>query len=78
MVFHCLSLEASSAFSSFRSLLRLSCSRLISISSSLRNERSRILRIASACTSVSLNAFISAGFGSSFSRMILMTLSILR
>ena len=36
MVFHCWSSELSSAFSSFRSLVRLSCSRLISISSSLR------------------------------------------
>ena len=35
------------------------CSALISISSSLRNERSRILRIASACMSVRPNAVIS-------------------
>ena len=78
MRFHCLSLEASSDFSSFRSPVRVSCSRLSSISSSLRKERSRMLRIASAWISVSLKARISAGFGSSFSRMILITLSRLR
>ena len=56
-----------------------SCSSvLISISSSLRKERRRMLRMASAWTSVSLNALISAGFGSSSVRMILITLSMFR
>ena len=50
----------------------------ISISSSRRKLRSRMLRMASAWTSVSLNVFISTGFGSSSVRMILMTLSRLR
>jgi hypothetical protein len=40
--------------------------------------RSRMLRMASAWISVSLNAFISTGFGSSSARMILITLSMLR
>ena len=52
-----------------RSLVRSSRSALssprISISSSLRKLRSRMLRMASACTSVSLKAFISTGLGSS-------------
>ena len=40
--------------------------------------RSRMLRMASAWISVSLNALINAGFGSSSVRMILITLSMLR
>ena len=55
-----------------------SCSLRISISSSLRRLRSRMLRIASACTSVSLKRFIITGFGSSSSRMMRITSSRLR
>ena len=62
----------------FNSLRRFLSSVRISISSSLRKLRSRMLRMASAWISVSLNALISAGFGSSSVRMILITLSMLR
>ena len=62
----------------FNSLRRFLSSVRISNSSSLRNDRSRMLRMASAWTSVSLNALISAGFGSSSVRMILITLSMFR
>ena len=51
---HCSSSEPSSSFRPFRSARSFVCSVRISISSSLRKERSRMLRIASACTSVSL------------------------
>ena len=62
----------------FNSLRRFLSSVRISISSSLRKLRRRMLRMASAWTSVSLNALISAGFGSSSVRMILITLSMFR
>ena len=67
-----------SSLSALRSVRRSLSSVLISISSSLRRLRSRMLRMASACTSVSLKVFIRTGFGSSSLRMILMTLSRLR
>ena len=50
----------------------------ISISSSLRNLRSRMLRIASACRSVSANSAIITALGSSSVRMISITRSRLR
>ncbi len=62
----------------FNSVRRFLSSVRISNSSSLRKLRSRMLRMASAWTSVSLNAFISTGFGSSSVRMILITLSMFR
>ncbi len=62
----------------FNSARRFLSSVRISNSSSLRKLRSRMLRMASAWISVSLNAFIKAGFGSSSVRMILITLSMLR
>ena len=77
-VFHCSFSErisfSTAAFSSRSSLFSV----LISISSSLRKLRSRMLRMASACTSESLKVFIRTGLGSSSLRMILMTLSRLR
>ena len=55
--------------------VRSPSSRFSSISSSLRSERRRVSRMALACSSVSLKTRISSCFGSSFSRMILMTRS---
>ena len=75
---HCSSSEPTSALSVLRSARRSLSSLRISISSSLRRLRRRMLRMASACTSVSLKVVISTGLGSSSLRMILMTLSRLR
>ena len=68
----------SSAWMSLRSFDSALCSLPISISSSLRSERSRIFRIASACVSVSLKRCIRRGFGSSSLRMIRITSSTFR
>ena len=78
MVFHCLSVEPISALIALSSSRSALSSPRISISSSLRKLRKRMLRMASACTSESLNSFIKTGLGSSSRRMILMTLSRLR
>src|SRR5262249_11154403 len=76
--FHCSFSEPMRSLSDLRSARSSLSSLLISISSSLRRLRSRMLRMASACTSESLNVFIKTGLGSSSLRMILMTLSRLR
>ena len=68
----------SSAFSSVRSLVSASFSLRISISSSLRNCRSLMLRMASAGTSVRSKAIMSCALASSCSRMMLITSSRLR
>src|SRR6185312_755755 len=73
--FHCSVSEPMRSLSFLRSVRSALSSCLISISSSLRRLRSRMLRMASACTSESLKVFISTGLGSSSVRMILMTLS---
>ena len=73
IVSHCCFSDFTSSSSDFFSARSSLSSLRISISSSLRRLRSRMLRIASACTSVSLNVFIRTGFGSSSVRMILMT-----
>ncbi|MNL54754.1 hypothetical protein D3C87_1781130 [compost metagenome] len=77
-VCHCFSSEASSASISAFSFDSASNSVRISNSSSLRKERSRMLRIDSAWRSVSENRSIITAFGSSSSRMMRMTSSILR
>ena len=64
--------------SSSRSFVSAARSRPISISSSLRRDRSRMFRIASACRSDSENSAIRTGLGSSSLRMIAITRSRLR
>ena len=61
-----------------RSAESSSCSVRIFISSSLARWRSFNSSMASACTSLILNRFISTGLGLSFSRMIAMTSSMFR
>ena len=73
--FHCSFSEPMRFFTVVRSARNSLSSLRISISSSLRKLRSRMFRMASACSSVSLKVFTSTGLGSSSLRMILMILS---
>ena len=75
MVFHCCAVSPSRPSICFFSSVRSANSLRNCISSSLRNWRSRVSRMVSACKSVSSNRLISAGLGSSSVRIMRMTSS---